>query len=331
MKKLVSVVISAYNEEGNILELHKEISKVIKDIKNVDFELIFVNDGSTDKTLEKIKNVQKKDSRVKIVNFVKNYGHEIAMTAGMDNAKGDAVIFMDSDLQHPPVYIKEMIEKWLNGSDIVLTKRINNLETGKIYKCCAYVFYKILNFLSDVKIPEKSPDFRLIDRKYIDFLKNFNEKDRMFRGLLSLVMPTNKVEVIQFTAPERFSGKSKYNIKKSFMLAINAITQFSTRPLKLSIYLGIIVAIISALFGCYVIFERFIKSGPLPGYATIVCTITFIGSIQLIVLGIIGEYIGKIHLEVKNRPLYFAEIIEDKAEKTTKSTIKNKAKTIINK
>ena len=311
-QKLVSLVISAYNEEGNIDKLYQEIIKTIKNILNINFEIIFVNDGSKDNTLKKIKKLQDKDERIKIINFNRNYGHEIAMTAGMDNAKGDAVIFMDSDLQHPPFYIAEMIKRWQNGADIVLTKRIDNADTSKIYKFCACLFYKILNFLSDVKIPEKTPDFRLIDKKYIDFLKNFKEKDRMFRGLLSLVMPSENVEIIEFSAPERFSGQSKYNFFKSLKLAINAITQFSTRPLKLSIFLGIFVAIISLIFGTYVFFERFILSKPTPGYATIVCAITFIGAIQLIVLGIIGEYIGKIHMEVKDRPLYFADIIEKK-------------------
>ena len=244
-QKLVSLVISAYNEEGNIDKLYQEIIKTIKNILNINFEIIFVNDGSKDNTLKKIKKLQDKDERIKIINFNRNYGHEIAMTAGMDNAKGDAVIFMDSDLQHPPFYIAEMIKRWQNGADIVLTKRIDNADTSKIYKFCACLFYKILNFLSDVKIPEKTPDFRLIDRKYIDFLKNFKEKDRMFRGLLSLVMPSENVEIIEFSAPERFSGQSKYNFFKSLKLAINAITQFSTRPLKLSIFLGIFVAVIS--------------------------------------------------------------------------------------
>lgn len=316
--KTVSIVISAYNEEGNIDKLYEELNKTIKTINNINFEIIFVNDGSTDNTLKKIKSLQDKDINIKIINFNRNYGHEIAMTAGMNNAKGDAIIFMDSDLQHPPFYIKEMIKKWENGTDIVLTKRLDNIGSSKIYKVYSYLFYKILNFLSDTKIPEKSPDFRLIDKKYINFLKCFNEKDRMFRGLLNLIMPTENVDVIEFIAPERFSGKSKYNFVKSLKLAIDAITQFSTKPLKLSIYLGIIIAIISLFFGLYVIFERFILLKSMPVYAMIVCSITFIGAIQLIVLGIIGEYIGKIHIEVKNRPLYFAEIIEKQDDKKRK-------------
>ena len=321
--KVVSIVISAYNEEENIDKLYTELNKVIKDIKGISFELIFVNDGSTDNTLNIIKNLQKKDKNIEIVNFVRNYGHEIAMTAGMDYAKGDAVIFMDADLQHPPIYIAEMIKKWQNGADIVLTKRINNQGTSKFYKFCASLFYKILNFLSDIKIPEKTPDFRLIDRKYIDFLKNFHEKDRIFRGLLSLVMPTENVEFIEFEAPKRYAGESKYNLTKSIRLAVDAITQFSTRPLKISIYLGLIAAIISLCFGLYVIIGRFILLRPITSYVIIICAVTFIGAIQLIVLGIIGEYIGKIHMEVKNRPLYFDEIIKEKHETKQKKSKNN--------
>ena len=156
----------------------------------------------------------------------------------------------------------------------------------------------------------------MIDKKYIHFLKNFNERDRMFRGLLNLIIDSNNVDVIQFIAPERFSGKTKYNFFKSLKLAINALTQFSTKPLRLSIYLGLVVGLMSAFLGFYVFFERIINSRPMPGYATIVCAITFIGSVQLLVLGIIGEYIGKIHMEVKRRPLYFAEVIE--GEKSAK-------------
>ena len=251
--------------------------------------------------------MQNKDAHVKIVHLRRNFGHEIAMTAGMDYATGDAVIFMDADLQHPPHYIKDMVKYWQEGDDIVLTRRVENQATSKFYNFCAASFYKILNFLSDTKIPAKTPDFRLVDRSYVDFLKKFNEQDRLFRGLLSWAMPREKVRVIDFVAPERFAGVSKYNYRKSLALAFNSIVQFSTRPLRMSIYLGLISAFVSGCLGLYVIIEHFILRNPTPGYATIMTTVIFLGSIQLIVLGIIGEYIGKIHMEVKKRPLYIAE------------------------
>jgi len=315
MKKTVSIVVSAYNEEGNIEKLYEELSKELDKIKKVEFEILFVNDGSKDKTYDKVDTLVKKDSRVKMVNLKRNFGHEIAMTAGMDYAKGDAVIFMDADLQHPPVYIKQMVEAWLDGHEIVLTKRLDNVATSKFYKFCAKSFYYILNLLSETKIGESMPDFRLIDRKYVDFLKGFNEQDRLFRGLLSWIMPNDKVKVIDFVAPERFSGTSKYNFIRSLKLAIDSITQFSVRPLHLATYLGFAGAACSVLLGLWVIFEHYIQHNPTPGYATIVCVVGFVGAVQLITLGIIGEYIGKIHIEVKKRPLYLADLIEQKAKR----------------
>ena len=312
MRDSLSIVISAYNEGESVEALHKELNKVMKNLPLKSYELIFVDDGSGDDTYDKVKKLQEKDSHIKIVRLRRNFGHEIAMTAGMDYAKGDAVIFMDADLQHPPVYIKDMVKYWQEGTDIVLTKRVENEATSKFYDFCAAAFYKILNFLSDTNIPAKTPDFRLIDRSYIDFLKKFSEHDRLFRGLLSWAMPLEKVKVIDFVAPERFAGVSKYNFRKSLALALNSIVQFSTKPLRLSIYLGLLTAFISGCLGLYVIIEHFVMNKPTPGYATIMTTVIFIGSVQLIVLGIIGEYIGKIHMEVKKRPLYIAEYKEKK-------------------
>ena len=308
--KTVSIVISAYNEEGNINKLHQELKAELKKIKDVEFEMLFVDDGSKDTTLSKIKKLQEKDERVKIVQLKRNFGHEIAMTAGMDYAKGDAVIFMDADLQHPPLYIPQMVKAWQDGAEIVLTKRTDNVATSKFYKFCAKSFYWLLNMLSETKIGESMPDFRLIDRKYVDFLKGFNEQDRLFRGLLSWIMPNDKVKMIEFVAPERFSGTTKYNFIKSLRLAISSITQFSVRPLHLATWLGILGAACSMILGCYVVIERFVLHNPTPGYATIVAAVGFIGAVQLITLGIIGEYIGKIHMEVKKRPLYLADFIE---------------------
>lgn len=317
--KTVSVVISAYNEEGNVAELYKQLSSECEKIKNINFEFLFVDDGSKDDTLLIVKKLQHKDARVKIVQLKRNFGHEIAMTAGMDYAIGDAVIFMDADLQHPPVYIPEMIKYWQKGYEIVLTKRVDNVATSRFYKFCAKTFYWILNLLSDTKIGESMPDFRLLDRKYVDFLKGFNEQDRLFRGLLSWIMPNDKVKIIDFVAPNRFSGTTKYNFFKSLRLAIDSITQFSVKPLHLATWLGLLGAACSLVLGFYVVVERFILHNPTPGYATIVAAVGFIGGVQLITLGIIGEYIGKIHMEVKKRPLYLADFIKAEEKKKEKN------------
>lgn len=313
--KLISIVISAYNEEDNVGALYQALRDSLAKVKKVDFEFIYVDDGSSDKTYQNCLALQKKDVRVKIVQLKRNFGHEIAMTAGMDYAKGDAVIFMDADLQHPPVYIPQMIELWQQGKEIVLTKRVDNKDTSALYKFCAKTFYWVLNKLSETKIMESAPDFRLLDRKYVDFLKGFNEQDRLFRGLLSWVLPKENVAMIDFVAPERFSGESKYNFTKSLHLALNSIMQFSVLPLRLATYLGLISALAALLLGAYVFVEHFFLHNPTPGYATIMVTVVFLGSVQLICLGIIGEYIGKIHMEVKKRPLYMADYVEKPAMK----------------
>ena len=319
--KLISIVISAYNEQDNVCELHKQLQKNLKPIKDCEFEFIFVDDGSSDKTYQNCLKMQQKDKRVKIVQLKRNFGHEIAMTAGMDFAKGDAVIFMDADLQHPPAYIPQMIAKWQQGKEIVLTKRLDNKDTSNLYKFCALTFYKILNLLSETPIMESAPDFRLLDRKYVNFLKGFNEQDRLFRGLLSWMMPRDNVEIIGFVAPERFSGTSKYNFIKSLRLAVNSILQFSVVPLRMATFIGICGAIFALILGLYVFIEHFMMHNPTPGYATIMVTVVFLGAVQLICLGIIGEYIGKIHMEVKKRPLYVADYIE--REKQQDDTEKN--------
>lgn len=310
--KSISVVISAYNEQDNVAELYKQLNEQAKKVQKVDFEFIFVDDGSRDKTYANCLKLQKKDQRVKILKLKRNFGHEIAMTAGMDYAKGDAVIFMDADLQHPPVYIPQMVELWQQGKEIVLTKRVDNQETSGIYKFCGKAFYWILNMLSDTKVMESAPDFRLLDRKYVDFLKGFNEQDRLFRGLLSWIMPQDNVAVIDFVAPKRFSGESKYNFIKSLKLALDSILQFSVAPLRLATFLGLISAAVALVLGLYVFVEHFFMHNPTPGYATIMVSVVFLGAVQLICLGIIGEYIGKIHMEVKKRPLYMAEYVEQK-------------------
>lgn len=314
--KSLSIVISAYNEEGNIKELYRQLKAVLKTLPIRTYEIIFVDDGSKDKTLYYCHELQQKDDTVKIVHLVRNFGHETAMTAGMDYASGGAVVFMDADLQHPPEYIKQMVDLWLKGNDIVLTRRRDNLQTSKFYKFCSKYFYKILNLLSDTHIPQSTPDFRLIDRKYIDFLKKFNERDTLFRGTLGWIVPLDKMATIDFIAPQRLSGQSKYNYYKSLKLAVNSILQFSVKPLYLSLWLAVISGIFAIGLGLYVIIEHYVLKNPTPGYATIMATIVFMGSATLFILAIMGAYIAKIHIETKKRPLYLAEFMDGRQNKT---------------
>jgi glycosyltransferase involved in cell wall biosynthesis len=218
------------------------------------------------------------------------------------------VIFMDADLQHPPEIIPQMIKLWQEGRDIVLTRRTNNEDESFISKMMGIIYYYILNFLSDINIPKQSPDFRLIDRKYVNILQKMDESDRMFRGLLNWLGVANS-ETIDFTAPKRHSGQTKYNLRRSLHLALDGIVQFSTRPLRIATYVGLLTILFVGVIGGFTIWEHFAKGTPQNGYATTIMTIIFVSSVQLVFLGIIGEYIGRIHLEVKKRPLYFAEFI----------------------
>jgi dolichol-phosphate mannosyltransferase len=310
--KLVSIVISLYNEEGNIYKLFDELHKVELNLKDkVDFEYICVNDGSADGTFTVLKSLMEKYQNIKVYNLSRNFGHEIAMSAGMDQAKGDSIIFMDGDLQHPPKLVETMVNDWLDGYEIILTKKINNGNDKSIlYKILSSTYYFILDKLSDIKIPKDYPDFRLLDRKHIETLKTIGENDRMFRGLLNFIGYKNH-KVLEFKVPRRFSGKTKYNFSKSLGLAVDSIMQFSIKPLRLATYLGIISATISSIVALDTFIEYLFFNEQRTGYATTLIVIVFMGSIQLIILGIIGEYIGKIHIEVKKRPLYFGELIEN--------------------
>ena len=300
--KIISIVISVYNEEKNIPKLIEEIWSNVAN--KFDYELIFVNDGSTDKTEEIIDLFCKEDTRIKLLNFTKNYGHEIAMSAGMDIAGGDAVIFMDADLQHPPSLLPELINQWEEGSKIVLTKRINNEEKSFFYKITSSLYYKILNYLSEYEMRSNTPDFRIIDRYYIDILKKFKENSRLFRGLLYIIDAKNDTAVIEFIAPKRYKGESKYHFLKLANLAIDSMLAFSIKPLRIALLFSITLFFLSIIFGLYFLMEWFLFGNEAPGFMTLLLTVVILGSANLFVLSVIGEYIGRIHIESKNRPLY---------------------------
>ncbi|MEN9782507.1 MAG: hypothetical protein RL208_657 [Pseudomonadota bacterium] len=312
MKKLVSIVVSLYNEEENVGLLYKKILEVLQSANfDLNYEVILVNDGSIDKTLNECFECKNVDGiRFKIVSFVRNFGHEMAMTAGLDNSTGEAVIFMDGDLQHPPEILPQMIEKWLEGNKVVLTKLVENKGKKKVAKLMARLYYNTINAISTTNIPEKTPDFRLISGKYIEALKSMGENARMFRGMLSW-LGLKDAPCIEFVAPARVHGVTKYNLIKSIELAVDSIVQFSIKPLRFASYLGVIGIVFAASLTLITIYEHFVYGNQSSGYATIICAVAIFGSIQLLILGIIGEYIGRIHIESKKRPLYFAEVFEN--------------------
>ena len=313
MKKIY-FIISAYNEEHNIPVLVQAMTSEMSKVE-VSYELVFVNDGSKDKTLDVLLDLQKNNSKITIVNQSKNFGHELAMTAGLNyvaesNEKEEyAVIFMDSDMQHPPEIAVLLVQEWLLGNKLVLTQRTDNQDKGFRYKFMGNTYYWLLNLMSDVKIPRNMPDFRLLDKKYVVWMNSLNETDRMFRGMLSLI-GLRDAKIVKFEAPKRFAGKSNYNFFNLFKLALDSVIQFSVKPLRIATFIGLFGCFISMLFVLYSIYISYVQHEPRTGFLTLLCVSMFFSSLTIFFLGVIGEYIGRIHIQVKNRPLYFSEIIK---------------------
>ncbi|WP_449387389.1 glycosyltransferase family 2 protein [Chryseobacterium lineare] len=302
MKK-ISIVIPAHNEEGNVALVYEKIDAVFSGLSDYDFEIIFVNDGSRDRTQQKLEELSHQYEKVKFIEFSRNFGHQPAVKAGMDYARGNAVISMDGDLQHPPELIPQMIRKWEEGYDIVFTVRKYPKEISMFKRKTSDFFYKILSKMSDVDLTKGGgSDFRLMDASAVEVMRNFNEDDLFLRGLTSWM--GFKQTGIEFTANERVSGQSSYNLKKMITFAFTGITAFSVKPLYIAAYLGFLFSGISAVgYGIYVIYS-FITKTEISGWASLIMTIVFFGGLQLIILGIIGIYLGKIFKQVKDRPNY---------------------------
>lgn len=300
MKK-ISIVIPAYNEEGNLSTLFKKIKEIFSSLENYNFEIIFVNDGSTDSTQEQLLSLSEMHPEVMYIEFSRNFGHQLAVKAGMDNAYGDAVITMDADLQHPPEMIHEMISHWEEGYDIIYTLRRYPKKISRLKKLSSKFYYKLVNAISEIRIEEGSADFRLLDASVVDVFRNINEQDPFLRGLTQWMGFSQKA--IPYTAHERLTGTSKYSLKKMLKLALSGITSFSTKPLYFATYLGFFFATLSLLYIPYVIWA-FYSGTEIKGWASILITIVFFGGLQLIILGILGIYIGKIFKQNKNRPNY---------------------------
>jgi len=302
---LLSVVIPVFNEENNIEPFLKRLTSVIKKYQ---YEIIFVNDGSTDKTEIVIKKFSQRNSQIKLISFTRNFGHQMAIFAGYQYAKGEIIISIDVDLQDPPELINQMIEKWLKGAKIVYAKRNQRLGESFFKLITANLFYKLINFLSDIPIPNEVGDFRLIDKKVLDYLINLKEKPSFLRGLVA--WPGFKTDYIYFKRDKRLTGKTHYSLFKMINFALDGIISFSTKPLRLAIYFGFITAL-TGFFGIiYKLIERLIYPEHFTvGWSGLFTAIIFLGGIQLITIGIIGEYIGKIYQEIKKRPNF---IIKEK-------------------
>lgn len=299
----ISIVIPAYNEEHNVGLIHQEIDRVFSSIPDYDYEIIFVNDGSTDATQIQLEDLSKRFARVKFLEFSRNFGHQPAVKAGIDHADGAAVITMDGDMQHPPTLIPEIIKKWEEGYEVVYTIRQYPKKISYFKRKTSELFYKVLSLISDVDLTQGGgSDFRLIDAKVVAVIRSIKEKDLFLRGLSNWV--GFRQTGLSFTANERASGTSKYNLKKMLKFAFTGITAFSVKPLYMAAYLGVCLSGISAVgYLAYVIYA-FSSGTEISGWASLIMTIVFFGGLQLIILGIIGLYIGKIFNQVKNRPEY---------------------------
>ncbi|MFC6267596.1 glycosyltransferase family 2 protein [Frigoriflavimonas asaccharolytica] len=302
MKK-ISLVIPAHNEEDNVALIHQKIKEVFSGLKNYRFEIIFVNDGSRDQTQQKLEELSRNFEEVKFIEFSRNFGHQPAVKAGLDCADGNAVISMDADLQHPPELISEMIAKWEEGFDIVYTIRKYPKQISRFKRKTSALYYKFLAGISDVNLREGGgSDFRLMDSSVVDVVRNMNEADVFLRGLSNWM--GFKQTGIHFTAGERASGESSYDLQKMMKFAFTGITSFSVKPLYLAAYLGFIFSAIAIFgYGIYVI-HAFFAETEISGWASLIMTVVFFGGLQLIILGIIGIYLGKIFKQVKERPNY---------------------------
>lgn len=300
MKK-VSIVVPVFNEEENLREFHRRVTEVMGREK-YDYSLIFVDDGSRDGSAAILRQLSDGDAHVEAYLLSRNYGHQMALTCGLDNAGGDAVITMDGDLQHPPELLPEMLRLWEEGNEIVKTRRLTTEGVSFLKKFTSAAYYRLINTISNVEITLGGSDFRLMDSKAVEAFRLYRERGRFIRGLVNTL--GFKVASINFVAPPRFAGHSKYNLRKMLHFALDGITAFSNLPLRWAFYIGLLCGFCTLLLLFHVLYVKYVANDAVPGWATTVGCVLFLGGIQLVGIGILGEYIGHIFEEIKHRPLY---------------------------
>lgn len=311
MKK-ITIIIPAYNEEESLPHLYERLEKLMNSMEHYEFEILFVNDGSKDNTINLIKEYREKDNRISYVDFSRNFGKEIAMVAGLDYATGDCVIFMDADLQDPPELIPELVKYWEEGYDDVYAKRNSRKGETWLKKFTSKMYYRVLQHLTNIPIQEDTGDFRLLDRRCVNALKKMRESQRQSKSMFSWI-GYKKKEVLYDRDP-RIAGKTKWNYKKLVDLAIDGITSFTTSPLRISTYISIPTFIVLFVYFVYVIAKCIVTNTMIQAYQAIILLILFFSGIQILLFGIIGEYLGRIFNESKNRPLYLVNEYNGKKE-----------------
>jgi dolichol-phosphate mannosyltransferase len=301
---LLSIVVPCFNEEEVIDATHARLAQIL-DRLNVRAEILYVNDGSRDGTEEKLADIQRTDDRVCVLQLSRNFGHQTAVTAGVDHASGDAVVLIDADLQDPPELIAEMLDRWQRGFDVVYAQRTRRHGETPFKLFTASAYYRILNWLSDTDIPRDTGDFRLMDRCVVDALGQMPERDRFLRGMISWV--GFRQVAIPYERSKRFAGESKYPLWKMLCFGADGILSFSLKPLRLATGMGLFATAVALLGIVYGLLARLFTSNWEPGWTTLFCAITFLGGVQLVCTGIIGEYVGRIYRESKHRPLYLLQ------------------------
>jgi glycosyltransferase involved in cell wall biosynthesis len=304
---VLSIVIPIYNEEPNIPALLDRLSRCLKDL-GLTYEIICVNDGSRDASLVRLTDYRQSDPRLKIIDFSRNFGKEIALTAGLDYAQGRAVIFLDADLQDPPELIGDLVSKWREGFEVVYGTRRSRRGDSFLKRLTAHLFYRTLGKMSPLPIPANTGDFRLLDRRAADALKRLPERTRFMKGLFAWV--GYRQTAVYFDREPRFQGQTKWNYWKLWNFALDGIISFSLVPLKIWSYLGLIISLISLVYASFLVLRTLILGIDVPGYASLMVAILFLGGIQLISLGVLGEYLGRVYEEVKARPLYLAREVQ---------------------
>ena len=311
MKK-ITIIIPAYNEEESLPHLYERLEKLMNSMEHYEFEILFVNDGSKDNTINLIKEYREKDNRICYVDFSRNFGKEIAMIAGLDYATGDCVIFMDADLQDPPELIPELVKYWEEGYDDVYAKRNSRKGETWLKKFTSKMYYRVLQHLTNIPIQEDTGDFRLLDRRCVNALKKMRESQRQSKSMFSWI-GYKKKEVLYDRDP-RIAGQTKWNYKKLVDLAIDGITSFTTSPLRISTYISIPTFIVLFVYFVYVIAKCIVTSTAIQAYQAIILLILFFSGVQILLFGIIGEYLGRIFNESKDRPLYLVNEYNGKKE-----------------
>ncbi|KFL54804.1 glycosyltransferase family 2 protein [Burkholderia pyrrocinia] len=301
-KPLVSLVVPFHDEDETIDAFFAETLPVLESLDTVRFEIVCINDGSRDSTLDRLLEVMAGDPRVRVVDLTRRFGKEAALTAGLDEAAGAAVILIDADLQDPPALIPAMIERWLAGAEVVAAKRTDRMCDPLMQRLAAALYYRVHNRLSEVEMPENVGDFRLMDRQVVDTLRALPERRRFMKGLFAWV--GFRTAIVEYTRAPRSGGRSKFSGWKRWNFALEGITSFSTVPLRVWTYVGLTFAMLALVYGAFIVVRTLLLGNPVHGYASLISVVLFIGGIQLVGIGVIGEYLGRIYHESKQRPVY---------------------------